>query len=273
MTMPSLFVSHGAPTLAIKDGAARRFLQNLGAMMEKPRAILIMSAHHDGRGRGATIATSADHKAVHDFGGFPKELYELSYSPPGFPDLAREVISALEHNSFDIFEDTSEEMDHGAWVPLLLMYPQADIPVIRISIDVTRSPEWHFRLGEALQEFRERGVLIMGSGSITHNLQEFFQGGYRYEDLAPIWVTSFADWFANQIEQGNKPVVLEAVSKGPNGKRNHPSMDHILPLFFAMGAGGTNTLGLRLHQSTTYGVLSMDMYGFGEINALSALKQ
>ena len=269
--MPSLFVSHGAPTLAIQDGAARRFLQNLGAKIDKPRAILMMSAHHDSRGRGAIISKSTDHNAVHDFGGFPKELYELSYSAPGFPELAHEVIKALKQNSFDIFEDPSEGMDHGAWVPLLLMYPHADIPVIRISIDVTRSPERHFRLGETLQEFRERGVLIMGSGSITHNLQEFFQGGYRYGDPAPIWVTSFADWLAKEIKQGNKSAVLKAVSKGPNGRRNHPSMDHILPLFFAMGAGGNKAPGLRLHKSTTYGVLSMDMYGFGESNFLNDL--
>ncbi len=273
MIMPSIFVSHGAPTLATKNGAARRFLQNLSTMIEKPRAILIMSAHHDGRGKGAVVSTTSNHRAMHDFGGFPKELYQLNYPAPGNPDLAREVTKVLNQNSIDTLEDPTTGLDHGAWVPLLLMYPRAQIPIVRLSIDISRSPQWHFRLGEALRGFREQGILIMGSGSTTHNLQEFFQGGYVYEDPAPIWVTSFADWLAKKIEEGNQSAVLNAVSTGPNGQRNHPSMDHILPLFFAMGAGSANTPGLRLHQSSTYGVLSMDMYGFGEPKTLSALKE
>ena len=154
-------------------------------------------------------------------------------------------------------------LDHGAWIPLMLAYPEADIPVLQLSISMNHGPDWHYRLGQALQPLREEGVLIIGSGGATHNLRAFFTYQPSLETPPPPWVTDFAEWLASRIEAGDHASILAAIQTGPHGHENHPTMDHILPLFVALGAGGTGP-GKRLHQSTTYGILAMDAYSFGE---------
>ena len=141
------------------------------------------------------------------------------------------------------------------------MYPEADIPVIQLSINMAETPEWHFRLGEALAPLRKTGVLIIGSGSLTHNLRAVFSGGFQIDSPPPAWVTDFADWMDAHLQSGDTEGVLQAIDQAPHGRDNHPTMDHILPLFVAMGAGGSATR--RIHNSTTYGVLAMDAYAFG----------
>ena len=271
---PSLFVSHGSPTLSVEDCAASRYLQWLGPQIRDtlgtPDAIVMISAHHDGAGCFAVTTTAAP-TTIHDFGGFPDALYRIQYRPPGAPERARSLAESLRRRGFDMFEDELRGLDHGAWVPLRLMFPDADIPVIQLSIDMQASPDRHHALGNALAELQAAGVLVIGSGSATHNLREFFTGGFRLDSPAPDWVRGFADWLAARIEAEDDDSVLRAVETGPQGQRNHPSLDHILPLFTAMGAGGKGAEGLRLHTSYTYGVLAMDVFGFGDPAQLERL--
>ncbi len=262
--MPSLFVSHGAPTFAIEDGPARRFLSSLGQSLPRPNAIVVVSAHH--ATHAPEVTAHPRPVTVHDFGGFPDELYEIEYPAPGNPGLAERVAACLDAEFGAASLHPDRGLDHGAWIPLRLMYPDADIPVVQVSIQPVESPSHHFQLGKALARFREEGVMIMGSGGATHNLREFFHGDYSHDSPAPGWVSEFADWLAQEIEAGNTETVLQAVEAGPYGRQNHPSMDHILPLFAAMGAGAADSdqpnSPRRIHASTTYGVLAMDVYRF-----------
>ena len=257
---PALFISHGAPSIGLDPSPARDFLAGLGGAYQRPRAILVISAHYDA-GR-PTLTSGAQPETIHDFGGFPDELYRMTYPAPGDPVLAAEIASLLADAGFEAGDDPARGLDHGAWVPLRLMYPDADIPVVQLSINMAETQEWHFRLGAALAPLRERGVLIIGSGSLTHNLRAVFSGGFRIDSPPPPWVTDFADWINKRLETGDTDGVLHAVEKAPHGRDNHPTMDHILPLFVAMGAGGS--AARRIHHSTTYGALMMDAYAFGE---------
>ena len=256
---PSLFISHGAPTLAVEETPARNFLRKLGQDLERPDAIVVVSAHHVARGVAVTSASAPE--TVHDFGGFPDQLYQLHYPANGSPDLAREILQSLNHRGIEAFEQSQRGFDHGAWVPLLLMYPAADIPVVQLSIDIRRNSEWHYELGQAISSLRNRNILIIGSGSVTHNLGAYFGGNATVDAQAPDWVTQFAEWCAHAIERGDTDGIFNAIERAPFGKRNHPTPDHLLPLFVAMGAGSTPN-GRRIHASTTYGVLSMDAYRF-----------
>lgn len=260
----SLFLSHGAPTLLVEDSPARLYLSGLGNQLGAPKSILVISAHHHSREDSVAVTSGVAPETIYDFSGFPEALYQVTYPAPGDPELAAQVISRLKAADFAAIADTKRGFDHGAWVPLHLMYPDADIPVIQMSINMRKSPRWHYDLGRALAPFRREGTLIIGSGGATHNLRAFFKGEYQLDAESPEWVTTFADWLSERIEAGDVPAVLNAVESGPDGHRNHPSMDHILPLFVAMGAGGEQAKGRRLHKSSTYGVLAMDTYAFGE---------
>ncbi len=260
----SLFISHGAPTLLVEDSPARRYLSGLGKEFGTPRAILVISAHHHSRGNSVAVTEGATPETIYDFSGFPEELYQVTYAAPGDPKLASQIIDRLKDVGLAAVADVSRGFDHGAWVPLHLMYPDADIPVVQVSINMQMSPRWHYDLGLALAPLRQEGILIIGSGGATHNLREFFKGGYHLDAESPEWVATFADWLSDRIGVGDVSAVLDAVESGPDGHKNHPTMDHILPLFVAMGAGGEQAKGVRLHKSSTYGVLAMDAYAFSE---------
>ena len=260
----SLFISHGAPTLLVEESPARSYLTGLGKHLGTPSAILVISAHHHSSGDHIAVTSGKTPKTIHDFSGFPEALYQVTYPAPGDPKLASEIIDRLNEAGIPADSDANRGFDHGAWVPLHLMYPDADIPVVQVSIDMHKSPQWHFDLGRALAPLRQDGILIIGSGSATHNLREFFTGDYLLDAESPEWVTTFADWLSARIASGDVPAVLDAVESGPDGHKNHPTMDHILPLFVAMGAGGDQVKGVRLHKSSTYGVLAMDAYAFSE---------
>jgi 4,5-DOPA dioxygenase extradiol len=261
MTQPSLFISHGAPTLLIEQTDARDFLLGLAERFPTPKAILVISAHFNAQ---VPVITSADHpETIHDFGGFPEILYQQQYPAPGDPVLAVQIAERLQAAGFPAVTHAGRGLDHGAWIPLMLAYPKADIPVLQLSISMNQSPEWHYRLGQALQPLRDQGVMIFGSGSASHNLRAVFSGSFRLDSPEPEWVSDFTGWLADRIEAGDHEAILSAVQAGPHGRENHPTMDHILPLFVALGAGG-NGPSHRLHQSTTYGVIAMDAYSFGE---------
>jgi 4,5-DOPA dioxygenase extradiol len=267
MRLPSLFISHGSPMMALEPSAARDYLSALGGKLPRPKAILVASAHHDANGTGgrATVTSSAMPETVHDFGGFPQALFDMRYPAAGDPELAARVENILSQHGVDVSADPTRGLDHGAWVPLSLIYPDADIPVVQVSIYSSASPEWHYALGAALAPLRDDGVLIIGSGSITHNLRAVFGGGR--ENLSPTdpIVTEFTDWVEDRVQQNAVDDLLHMVERGPHGAFHHPTMDHILPFHVAMGAGGDgqHLHGERLHHSSTYGVLGMDVYAFG----------
>ena len=263
--LPALFVSHGSPMMALEPSAARDFLVALGPTLPRPRAVLMVSAHHDAAWTGGrvTVTSAAQPGTIHDFRGFPPELFAVQYPAPGDPELAERVVAMVRDAGIDVALDPTRGLDHGAWVPLMLAYPDADVPVVQIAINSPASPEWHYALGQALAPLRDQGVLIMGSGNATHNLHAFMRARPAIDTPAPEWVSLFADWLADQLENGATDAALHAVERGPHGRDNHPTMDHIDPLFVMMGAGHGEP-AQRIHQSTTYAVLAMDAYAFGE---------
>lgn len=254
---PALFISHGSPMIVMEPSPAHMFLTKLGTMLERPRAILSVSAHWT----TDTPAISVDPQpgTMHDFGGFPDELYQMSYPAPGAPDVGEAAALLLRDQGIIVDIAQQRDLDHGTWTPLKLAYPNADIPITEMSVQPHQSPAWHFRLGEALAPLRNDNILIVGSGAMTHNLRAFFGGEY---DTPPSWVTDFTDWMYDTIAQDHVGALLDFETAAPHIQQNHPTVEHILPLFVALGAGSADTPGERIHTSIEHGVLSMDMYRF-----------
>ncbi len=257
--MPTLFISHGAPTVAIDNSEARTFLESLGRTLGRPAAIVVVSAHWEVEG-GVLVTGAARPDTIHDFGPFDRRLYEMRYPAPGAPDLAADIAASINDAGLRARLDERRGYDHGAWIPLTLMYPDADVPVVEVSIDPTLGPDHHLRLGQALAPLRGRNVLVIGSGSLTHNLYEFRH--HAADDPAPDWVAAFGDWMATAIEQGRQDDLLQYRTVAPEAERNHPTDEHLLPLFSAIGAAGPELKGERIHHSHRYGVIAMDAYAF-----------
>lgn len=251
---PSVFVSHGAPTLAIERAPAAEFLQGLEREIGRPRAILAVSAHWE-EGHPTVSAAEAP-ETIHDFGGFPRELYEIRYPAPGAPWLAGRVHELLTGAGIESQVSPGRGLDHGAWVPLRLAWPAAEIPVTQLSLQWGAGPGEHLRLGQALAPLREEGVLILGSGSAVHNLSVIWRATATLD-----WAARFDDWLFEKVTAGDAPALVEYRSQTPDGRLAHPSEEHLLPLFVAMGAGGT--AGRSLHRSWTHANLSMAAYAFG----------
>lgn len=247
--------------IMFEPSPARDFLAGLGGTLPRPDAIVMISAHHDMA--DAVVTGSEAPPTIHDFGGFPQALFDLEYPARGDPALAAEVAELLTTAGVPVAIDHARGLDHGAWVPLMLGWPEADIPVIQLSISSRHPPEWHYRIGQLLAPLRDRNILIIGSGSLTHNLRAVFGERRGHDAETPGWVSSFADWIKARFDAGDVTAVLNAVEAGPHGRENHPTMEHILPLFAAIGAGGEVMRAERLHHSYTYGVLAMDAYAFG----------
>ena len=260
MHQPSLFISHGAPDIAVRDGhPTYRFFQELPKMFPRPDAIVILSAHwctdH------IMIAKDESYKAIYDFGGFDERLYSMKYSPKGSPDLARIILDLLQQNDSKAELVINAGLDHGAWIPLMLMYPDSYIPVVQVSIQPDRLPSYHYDFGASLSELRSQNVLIIGSGAMTHNLNELAFN--NHDAVPPRGVTVFANWMKERLEAGDKESVMQYRTLAPYAQKNHPTDDHLVPLFIAMGAGGGGT-AKRIHTATTYGTVMMDAYEFAD---------
>jgi 4,5-DOPA dioxygenase extradiol len=254
---PTIFLSHGAPDLAIREGAVTHFLRSLHQQIPKPKAILVISAHWL---TDSPMVSAAQHpRTIYDFSGFPEELYHLNYPAPGAPELADRVVSLLAQANIPCDSHPSRGFDHGTWTPLIVAYPSADIPVTQLSIQYYRDPRYHWRLGQALEPLRNEGILIIGSGGITHNLYAFDQ---NYDAPSPYWVQEFDQWLAKTIEQGNWEALIQYRQLAPYAPENHPTEEHLLPLFVALGAVGATARGIQLHHSYTYGAFSMASYAF-----------
>lgn len=256
--LPSLYISHGSPMTALDPGLVGERLAELGATLPRPRAILMASAHW--LGHQPMVSAAAHPETLHDFGGFPEPLYQLQYPAPGDPALAREVAGMLHAAGMPTHIEGNRGLDHGAWVPLRFLYPNADIPVLQLSIQPRLGPEHQLRVGRALAPLRAQGVLLVGSGSITHNLHDF--GRYRDGMEAP-YVRPFITWVEQRLAADDVPALLDYRARAPGALEAHPTDEHLLPLHFAMGAAGGVRLGAhRMDAGIDAGILAMDIYRF-----------
>lgn len=254
---PSLFLSHGSPLLAVQDSPTGRFLDRLGGLLPRPRAVLVASAHFV-HARPTVTATPAP-ETIHDFGGFPPPLYGIRYGAAGAPALAADVAERLAAAGFDARIDSHHGLDHGIWVPLRRMYPQADIPVLALSVNPAQTAEWHYRLGRVLAPLRDDGVLVIGSGGFSHNLRAL---DWQHGDAPAFpWVEAFADALRGKLLAGDVAGALDWTAL-PEAQRNHPTTEHLYPLYVALGAGGEGARGRLLHRDVEMGGLALDAFAF-----------
>jgi 4,5-DOPA dioxygenase extradiol len=258
MMIPVLFLSHGAPTVPLDPGATGVAWKQLGAQLPRPSAILVISAHWETR--IPTVSRAVQPETIHDFSGFPEELYRLQYPAPGAPQMAEAAARLLQQAGIPVQLDDAHGLDHGAWVPLSIMFPQADIPVAQLSLQPEQTPAWHMALGRALRPLREQGVLIVGSGAITHNLRAMFK--HPQGEPAPQWVIEFRDWIAAKIKEGDLDALSAYRTLAPHAVQNHPTDEHLLPLFVALGAASKLDDARHLNKVMTFGLLAMDAWVF-----------
>ncbi|MFC6336719.1 dioxygenase [Pseudomonas sp. CCM 7891] len=254
--LPSLFISHGSPMLALQPGASGPALKRLAAEIPRPKAIVVVSAHWESQ--ELLVSGNPTPETWHDFGGFPRELFAVQYPAPGQPQLAAQIVELLKAADLNAQIDNQRPFDHGTWVPLSLMYPGADIPTVQVSMPSHMGPALQTRVGQALASLREQGVLLIGSGSITHNLGDLdWRAGP--ESIEP-WAREFRDWIVDKLANQDEAALHDYRRQAPHAVRSHPSDEHLLPLYFARGAGGAFSVA---HQGFTMGTLGMDIYRFG----------
>lgn len=268
--LPTLFLSHGSPMIAVEPGEAGMFMQGLGPRIDaafgRPRAIVALSPHTATR---TPFVLGADtHQAIHDFGGFPEALYQLRYDAPGDPALAKEVAALLKQAGIGATWTEQGGLDHGIWTALMHVYPQGDVPVVPVSLTPQATPEQVFALGHALSSLRAAGVLVIGSGSLTHNLHRLFKRPNAVNAAEEPDCAEFREWVRRHTEGGHWPELLDYRRRAPHAEAMHPTDEHWLPFYFAAGAACDGdqpwpSVALRLHGSVTYGHLAMDAYGFG----------
>ena len=253
---PALFISHGAPTLALEDSPTSRFLSKLAQQLDRPRAIVVVSAHWETP--EAQISIDIAPKTIHDFGGFPHELYALTYPAQTDLDLVDTVVTQIEAAGINIKRVSGRGLDHGAWTPLLRMYPDADIPVVNLSLPRSLGEAGLRKMGRALRVLREDNVLIIASGSYTHNLWQLAAEG----STTPSWARSFSSWIDARLSAREDSVLDDWIRDAPAARTNHPSDEHFLPLFVALGAASDGVAPIKLHDDWRYGSLSMACWRF-----------
>jgi 4,5-DOPA dioxygenase extradiol len=252
MTLPTLFLSHGAPDLLTSEAPARHFLENLADQLPAPRFIALISAHWCTQ--RPSVDVSARPATIHDFVGFGVELDRLSYPARGAPDDARRAVELIRAAGMECNE-RERGLDHGAWVPLSLIWPRADIPVFQVALSPGMGIEHHFELGRALAPLAADGGLVVGTGGAVHNLSEMG------EVEAP-WAARFEEWLVAAAEAGDEAALRAYRTKAPDAQLAHPTPEHLLPLFVALAAAGDGAKGRTLHKSWTHGTLSMASFAF-----------
>ena len=260
--LPALFVPHGSPTFALRPGAAGAAIAALAQALPLPRAIVMISAHWDTV--EPTVGFAERPETIHDFSGFPDELYAIRYPATGCREAAEEVVAALENAGLPVKTDARRGLDHGAWVPLRLMFPDAEVPVIPLSLQSHGGPEQAWRLGRALAPLVARGVLVIASGNVTHNLRDL-QLAARSGGRAPAYVREFSEWLAGRLNAHDLAALLDYRRQAPGGVQAHPSDEHLLPLFAALGAAGENATVNRFHAGIDDYVIAMDAYAFSPV--------
>ena len=254
MDVSTLFVSHGSPMMVLEDTPARRFLLELGGRIGKPKAVLAVSAHW--LTQVPTLGLAARPDKIDDMYGFPPALYQMTYAPPGAPEVAARAAELL---GPDIRQDPGAGIDHGIWSVMSLMWPDADVPVAPLSVQPEAGARHHYDLGRRLRPLVEDGILILGTGAATHNLGDYF----RRPPNAPVdpAMVEFTGWMAAAVKAGRVEDLLDYRALAPHAAFAHPTEEHLLPLFTALGAAATGQ-GTRLHHSLDAGALAMDAYGF-----------
>ena len=265
--LPTVFVSHGAPTFAIEPGLAGAQLRALGLALGKPRAVVVVSPHW--MTQGVEITATDKPQTVHDFGGFPRALYSLQYPAPGSPKLAVRIQQHLQSQGISARLDVSRGLDHGAWVPLMHLFPEADVPVVQVSFPFDVDEAKAFALGKALAPLAQDGGLIVGSGSLTHNLYEFRTG----EAQAAAYAQEFSAWVRKAVVNGDMTRLAQALELAPHAGRAHPTTEHFLPLLVAAGAASTTSPATVLDGGIRHGVLAMESYVFGRQLELEVKEQ
>ncbi|KAK1275787.1 4,5-DOPA dioxygenase extradiol-like protein [Acorus gramineus] len=262
--MDTFFISHGSPSLSIDEGVpARDFLKSWTekVLRERPTAILVISGHWEASCPSVNVINGRN-STIYDFYGFPKAMYKLKYPAPGAPALAKRVAELLKGAGVGpVKEDKARGLDHGAWVPLMLMYPDSDIPVCQLSVLAHRDAAYHYEMGRALAPLREEGVLIVGSGSATHNLMAIGRDGGAISS----WALGFDTWLKEALLDGRYEDVKQFEEKAPNAKMAHPHPDHFHPLHVALGAAGAGAKAELIHHSWTHQTMSYASYRFKSV--------
>ena len=278
LPLPSIFVSHGSPMIALEPGAAGAFMRSLGPAIDaafgRPRAIVGLSAHSlaPSLANAPVLMAAARHAAVYDFGGFDPKLFTLRYDAPGAPALAERIERLLGAAGIKARRVDEGGLDHGLWTPLRFAWPDADVPVLPLAWVPSQSPAEQFALGRALAPLAREGVLLLATGSITHNLRRVFGGGLIVPAEQPEIAESvaFRNWMSERSHARDWDALLAYRSQAPHAVDMHPSDEHLLPWYIAAGAGGREHAPLRLHESSTYGAIGMDAYAFGPSAVLLA---
>jgi 4,5-DOPA dioxygenase extradiol len=253
--LPSLFISHGAPDLLISRHPARDFLAGLAATLPRPAGIVVVSAHW--QTRGLAVSRPGRLATIHDFHGFPAALYEIDYPATATPELVGRLEQALAGAPLGPLQRAERGLDHGAWAPLALIYPRADIPVVQLSLP-RAAPADLYDLGRRLAPLRAAGILIIGSGGVVHNLMELARDGTP----APDWAVAFDDWVGERLAAGDRAKLFDFQRQAPQAFRAHPTDEHLLPLFIAWGAGGERPEVRRLYSGFAYGSVALTCYAF-----------
>ena len=256
--LPTLFLSHGSPMHALDAGGAGRAWQAIAASLPRPHAVLIVSAHWE---TSLPMLTGAARlQTLHDFRGFPAPLYQLRYDAPGAPELADAAAGLLRDAGIASSINGARGIDHGAWVPLRWMYRQVDVPVVQLSVQPGLGTQHHLQMGQALQPLTERGVLVIGSSHVTHNLRDWMAQRDSPQPLP--YVTAFAQWLQRSLAEHDENALLAYREVAPAAARAHPTEEHFLPLHVALGAAGAGAQATRVYAGTEGAALSMDAYEF-----------
>jgi len=258
----SLFISHGSPDLIFHDTVAKQFLEKAAESFAPPKGIVIASAHFETE--HPAIVSDALPEMIYDFGPIDRRLNDVVYPAPGSPALAEQAANLIGDAGIDCNLMSKRGYDHGTWVPLSLLYKNADIPVVQLSVQRHLSAAHHYDIGKSLRSLVDEEILVIGSGAITHNLAELFgPSGLKYnrQDDEIEWARLFADWISAQVEAGDVEKLIAYETEAPFARENHPTAEHFLPLMVALGAA-TDGKGERLHKSTEFAILAMDAFAF-----------
>ncbi|MFF2446462.1 DODA-type extradiol aromatic ring-opening family dioxygenase [Neobacillus sp. NPDC058068] len=258
--MPSLFVAHGAPLLAIENNEYTKFLTQLGQNMPRPKAVILFSAHWESNVQ--KVSDVEQYNTIYDFGGFDEALYKIQYPAHGDQQIAKEIEGLFTESGVSFEFDTQRGLDHGAWVVLRLLYPNADIPVISMSVNSRLTPDEQYKIGKALSALRAQNILVIASGGTVHNLR-----AVKWNDNGQVdqWALEFEDWLAHHLQNWDLPSLFNYVSLAPNAEIAVPpyGSEHFIPIFYAMGAADDSQKATLLHRSFRYGNLSHSVWQFG----------
>ncbi|MGB7286430.1 MAG: class III extradiol ring-cleavage dioxygenase [Salaquimonas sp.] len=262
MKQPSIFISHGAPTIVIDGSQISVAIRELSSQFAKPDAIVIASAHFETN--IVEVVSDPAPDMLYDFGPFDPRLFEMDYPAKGSPVIAGQVLQLLKQAGINSQPNSKRPYDHGIWTPLMLAFPEADIPVVQISVQPSKDANHHFKIGKALSGLRDNNILVIGSGHITHNLRAVFNAmqGRVLDPEMKAKTDQFVGYMEQNLVEGNCEALLDWEQGAPFALENHPTPEHFMPLFIAYGAGGENTRATLLHRSTQYELFVSDIWRF-----------